>query len=78
MSYILGLGDMDDSLAEAERIVAQGVRVLKVKVGQKWGADLQRLRLLREQFGIRLICTLTPMSVFSRRTCGGAWKRWPN
>ena len=51
VSYILGLGDMDDSLAEAERIVAQGVRVLKVKVGQKWGEDLQRLRLLREQFG---------------------------
>ena len=51
VSYILGLGDMDDSLAEAERIVAQGVRVLKVKVGQNWGADLQRLRLLREQFG---------------------------
>lgn len=51
VSYILGLGDMDDSLAEAERIVAQGVRVLKVKVGQNWGADLQRLQLLREQFG---------------------------
>ena len=51
VSYILGLGEIDDSLAEAERIVAQGVRVLKVKVGQDWSTDLQRLRLLREQFG---------------------------
>lgn len=51
VSYILGLGEIDDSLAEAERTVAQGVRVLKVKVGQDWSADLQRLRLLREQFG---------------------------
>ena len=51
VSYILGLGDIDASLAEAERIVAQGVRVLKVKVGQNWGADLQRLQRLREQFG---------------------------
>ena len=51
VSYILGLGDIDASLAEAERIVAQGVRVLKVKVGQSWGADLQRLQRLREQFG---------------------------
>ena len=51
VSYILGLGDIDDSLAEAERIVAQGVRVLKVKVGRAWGADMQRLQLLREQFG---------------------------
>ena len=51
VSYILGLGELDDSLAEAERIVAQGVHVLKVKVGQDWSTDLQRLRLLREQFG---------------------------
>ena len=47
VSYILGLGDIEASLAEAERIVAQGVRVLKVKVGQNWGADLQRLQRLR-------------------------------
>ncbi len=51
VSYILGLGDIEASLAEAERIVAQGVRVLKVKVGHNWGADLQRLQRLREQFG---------------------------
>ncbi len=51
VSYILGLGEIDASLAEAERIVAQGVRVLKVKVGLDWDADLQRLRSLRAQFG---------------------------
>ncbi|MCY4091292.1 MAG: enolase [Caldilineaceae bacterium] len=51
VSYILGLGEIDASLAEAERIVAQGVRVLKVKVGLDWGADLQRLRSLRDRFG---------------------------
>ncbi len=51
VSYILGLGEIEASLAEAERIAAQGVRVLKVKVGQDWDADLQRLQCLREQFG---------------------------
>jgi len=50
VSYILGLGDLDDTLAEAERIVARGVRVLKVKVGRAWGEDMRRLQLLREQF----------------------------
>jgi len=51
VSYILGLGELDASLAEAERIVSQGVRVLKVKVGLDWSADLQRLRSLRARFG---------------------------
>ena len=51
VSYILGLDDIDASLAEAERIVALGVRVLKVKVGRNWDAGLQRLQRLREQFG---------------------------
>src|SRR4051812_5360265 len=36
VSYILGLGDRDTVLSEACRVVDQGVRVLKVKVGRDW------------------------------------------
>jgi L-alanine-DL-glutamate epimerase-like enolase superfamily enzyme len=51
VSYILGIGDRDAVLAEAERVVAQGVRVLKVKVGRTWEEDLGRIRDLQQMFG---------------------------
>jgi len=51
VSYILGIGDDETVLAEAQRVFDQGVRVLKVKVGRDWSADLQRIRLLQEIFG---------------------------
>lgn len=51
VSYILGIGARDEVLAEAERVVAQGVRVLKVKVGRNWEEDLARIRDLQSMFG---------------------------
>jgi len=51
VSYILGLGDRDAVLAEAERVVAKGVRVLKVKVGRTWDDDLGCIRDLQQMFG---------------------------
>ncbi len=48
VSYILGIGDLDTGLAEAERVYAQGVRVLKVKVGRNWHVDIERIRALQE------------------------------
>lgn len=48
VSYILGIGDRDSVLKEAERITAEGVRVLKVKVGRDWSSDMQRIRELQE------------------------------
>lgn len=51
VSYILGIGEEEAVLAEAARVVGQGVRVLKVKVGRKWEADVARLLRLREQLG---------------------------
>ncbi|MBE2238520.1 MAG: enolase [Caldilineaceae bacterium] len=51
VSYILGIGARDEVLAEAERVVAQGVRVLKVKVGRDWEDDLARIRDLQAMFG---------------------------
>lgn len=51
VSYILGIGDRDEVLAEAERVVAQGVRVLKVKVGRDWDEDVARIRDLQAMFG---------------------------
>lgn len=50
VSYILGIGDRDTVLAEAERVFAQGVRVLKVKVGRDWEEDLARIQDLQQMF----------------------------
>ena len=50
VSYILGIGDRDTVLAEAERVVAAGVRVLKVKVGREWDEDLARIHDLYTMF----------------------------
>ncbi len=47
VSYILGISDLDSALAEAERVYAQGVRVLKVKVGRDWTADVDRIRRIQ-------------------------------
>jgi L-alanine-DL-glutamate epimerase-like enolase superfamily enzyme len=54
VSYILGIGERDTVLAEAERVYAQGVRVLKVKVGREWAEDLARIHDLRNMFGAEL------------------------
>jgi L-Ala-D/L-Glu epimerase len=54
VSFILGIGDRDTVLAEAERVVAAGVRVLKVKVGRAWDEDLARIRDLYGMFGARV------------------------
>ena len=51
VSYILGIGDRDTVLAEAERVVAQGVRVLKVKVGRDWQDDVARIVELQAMLG---------------------------
>jgi L-Ala-D/L-Glu epimerase len=51
VSYILGIGDEESVLAEAERVVRQGVRVLKVKVGRDWAGDLRRLATLQDRLG---------------------------
>ena len=41
-------------LAETERVVGQGVRVLKVKVGRDWADDIARIRDLQAMFGTRV------------------------
>lgn len=51
VSYILGIGDHETVMAEAHTVFEQGVRVLKVKVGREWAADIQRIVALQEQFG---------------------------
>ena len=50
VSYILGIGDDDTVLAEAQRVFEQGVRVLKVKVGRDWAGDVRRIATLQAQF----------------------------
>lgn len=51
VSYILGIGDDDTVLAEAQAVFDQGVRVLKVKVGRDWAGDVRRIALLQAMFG---------------------------
>lgn len=51
VSFILGLGTPADMLAEAERVVASGVRCLKVKVGRDHARDLRVIAELRRAFG---------------------------
>lgn len=55
VSYILGIGDEEQVLAEAQRVVDQGVRVLKVKIGRTWQADVVRLARLQAQLGPQVI-----------------------
>jgi L-alanine-DL-glutamate epimerase-like enolase superfamily enzyme len=51
VSYILGIGDRDTVLGEARRVVDQGVRVLKVKVGRSWEEDIANIRDLQTELG---------------------------
>lgn len=51
VSYILGIGERDEVLAEAQRVVSQGVRVLKVKVGRDWDDDLALIEELQQLLG---------------------------
>jgi L-alanine-DL-glutamate epimerase-like enolase superfamily enzyme len=51
VSYILGIGEREAVLAEARRVVDQGVRVLRVKVGRDWQADLALVGELQDQLG---------------------------
>jgi L-alanine-DL-glutamate epimerase-like enolase superfamily enzyme len=51
VSYILGIGDRATVLEEAVRVVEQGVRVLKVKVGRDWHDDLERIAELQSTLG---------------------------
>lgn len=51
VSFILGIAAPAEMLAEAERVVAAGVRCLKVKVGRESRQDLAVIQELRRTFG---------------------------
>lgn len=51
VSFILGIAPPAEMLAEAERVVAAGVRCLKVKVGRNAAQDLQVIAELRRRYG---------------------------
>ncbi|ANC71038.1 enolase C-terminal domain-like protein [Deinococcus radiodurans] len=51
VSFILGIAPPAEMLAEAERVVAAGVRCLKVKVGRHAAQDLQVIAELRRRYG---------------------------
>ncbi len=50
VSYILGIADEAEMLADAQAVYQAGVRVLKVKVGRDLKGDLARIAALREHF----------------------------
>ncbi len=51
VSFILGMAPLPDMLAEAQRVVRAGVRVLKVKVGRDASRDDEVVRALQGSFG---------------------------
>lgn len=50
-SVTIGVGDVEATLRDAREYLARGFRVLKVKVGQDLGLDVERLVRLRELVG---------------------------
>ncbi len=50
-SYILGIGTLPNMMLEARRVIAAGVRVLKVKVGRNTKHDLEVIAAMRTEFG---------------------------
>ena len=54
VSYILGIGTRDEVLAEAQRVVEKGVRVLKVKVGRDWSEDLAHIEEMQRILGAQV------------------------
>jgi L-Ala-D/L-Glu epimerase / N-acetyl-D-glutamate racemase len=54
-SITIGIKPAKETVDEAEEYVGRGFRFLKVKTGQSLEEDLERLRLLRERFGDRVM-----------------------
>jgi L-alanine-DL-glutamate epimerase-like enolase superfamily enzyme len=50
-SITIGIKPLDETLAEAEEYLARGFRALKVKIGESFDADVERLLRLREAIG---------------------------
>jgi L-alanine-DL-glutamate epimerase-like enolase superfamily enzyme len=50
-SMTLGVAPPDESLERARRYVADGFRILKVKVGEDWEQDVDLIRTLRSALG---------------------------
>ena len=50
-SITIGIKDTEEALREADEYLGRGFRVLKVKIGRDFQADLDRLRRLRERVG---------------------------
>lgn len=70
VSYILGIGEEEQVLAEAERVVRQGVRVLKVKIGRAWQADVDRLIRLQAHLGPRVMLYVDANECFEPESAG--------
>lgn len=54
-SNTIGIKNVEETLKEAADFIAQGFRILKVKLGKDLGEDIERLIKLREKFGNKVI-----------------------
>jgi len=50
-SITIGILPLDETLVEADEYVARGFRALKVKIGESFDADMERMARLRERVG---------------------------
>ena len=51
ISHSIGLMDMDEAVAEVQRVKAEGVKTIKLKGGVEPGRDVELLRRVREALG---------------------------
>jgi L-alanine-DL-glutamate epimerase-like enolase superfamily enzyme len=69
-SITLGIGDPDEVLRKAGRHVAEGFRILKVKVGEDWRADARLIHLLRGGFGSGIVLRADANQGYSEEDAG--------
>ena len=50
-SITIGIGSVEDSLAEAAEYIGRGFRILKVKIGRSMEEDAERLHRIRQEMG---------------------------
>ncbi|MEM3397334.1 MAG: dipeptide epimerase [Thermoplasmata archaeon] len=50
-SITIGIESKEETLKDAERLLAEGAKVLKVKIGLDWREDIERIKAIREKFG---------------------------
>ncbi len=89
--YTVSLGDKHKMVQDALKIVAAGFQVIKVKLGESFEKDVERVRMIREAVGVNLplridanqgwdtktaIATLKALEIYNIQHCEEPIPRW--